>query len=265
MVSALFYCFMFTLCFPSCSCANILVNYARAEGHDLIVDCWRDMNELTEFKQSDSFSIKALSIFAKYVQGTSVEYFGGDLALREECCAYFSNRRQADDSVRLEDAISHFRWLFCACFNVLFDKVYVSFRQSSDYLAAFKLAKTRFNVVRYDDFDYFGALGTGACGIVVKCRKKSTGKVYAMKIQRKTAQFEQFETEPWRVEDEKVAHAWLKMQSRTSDGCSVLALMCYLTRCMSVSVNRVIIWLLSNLLKRASTLLDTMISITLVL
>jgi len=167
------------------------------------------MNELTEFKQSDSFSIKALSIFAKYVQGTSVEYFGGDLALREECCAYFSNRRQADDSVRLEDAISHFRWLFCACFNVLFDKVYVSFRQSSDYLAAFKLAKTRFNVVRYDDFDYFGALGTGACGIVVKCRKKSTGKVYAMKIQRKTAQFEQFETEPWRVEDEKVAHAWL--------------------------------------------------------
>lgn len=42
-----------------------------------------------------------------------------------------------------------------------------------------------YNKVRVNDFEYYDVLGKGGYGVVVECRKKSTGKRYAMKIQTK--------------------------------------------------------------------------------
>jgi serine/threonine protein kinase len=39
--------------------------------------------------------------------------------------------------------------------------------------------------VREKDFEYFHKLGEGGFGVVIQCRKKSTQKVYAMKVQKK--------------------------------------------------------------------------------
>jgi serine/threonine protein kinase len=49
-----------------------------------------------------------------------------------------------------------------------------------------------YNAVGVKDFDYFELLGKGAFGIVVKCRKKSTGRMYAMKIVGKQVLIESY-------------------------------------------------------------------------
>lgn len=48
----------------------------------------------------------------------------------------------------------------------------------------------KYNKIRLKDFDLFGMLGEGSFGIVVKCRKKTTGKMYAMKIMEKRSLLE---------------------------------------------------------------------------
>jgi hypothetical protein len=71
-------------------------------------------------------------------------------------------------------------------FDELFEELLFEFQKSQhyskmrDYLAAL-------NRVSPADFDFFGKLGSGAFGLVVSCRKRSTGAVYAMKIQPKAA------------------------------------------------------------------------------
>ena len=58
-----------------------------------------------------------------------------------------------------------------------------------------------------NDFEYIRKLGHGTYGIVVHCRKKSTGVDYAMKIQLKEALLKSFQDDPRRVEHEKRAAA----------------------------------------------------------
>lgn len=54
-----------------------------------------------------------------------------------------------------------------------------------------------------DDFDYIKKLGEGGFGLVVHCRKKSTQKHYAMKIQTKKGLLDCYSDDPWRADFEK--------------------------------------------------------------
>lgn len=65
----------------------------------------------------------------------------------------------------------------------------------------------KYNRVRVDDFEYFSKLGEGGFGFVVHCRKKSTQKHYAMKIQTKVGLLECFSDDMSRVDFEKQAFA----------------------------------------------------------
>lgn len=165
------------------------------------------MNDFTSFEGKGSFTKKCDDIFTKYVENVAEDYFSTDKVSRDECVAYFIERRSSKTSIKLEEGISQFRWLFCGCFLALYDRIYLNFRKSAKYISMYKMLKERYNSVVYSDFDYLGSLGAGAYGVVLKCRKRSTGVMYAMKLQRKVMQFEQYENEPWRVEDEKKCHA----------------------------------------------------------
>ena len=70
-----------------------------------------------------------------------------------------------------------------------------------------KQLQKRYNHVKLNDFEYFGKLGEGGFGFVVHCRKKSTGKHYAMKLQTKKGLLECFSDDPWRADFEKQAFA----------------------------------------------------------
>jgi len=71
-----------------------------------------------------------------------------------------------------------------ACFRKLYFELFLNFRNSEEYLALCEQLTSR-NVVGADDFDYFTTLGRGAFGMIFSCRRRSTGLMYAMKVQPK--------------------------------------------------------------------------------
>ena len=58
-----------------------------------------------------------------------------------------------------------------------------------------------------DDFEFFDNIGSGGFAEVYRVRKKTTGKFYAMKIQRKIDLVETFCDDPWRLNSEKTVFA----------------------------------------------------------
>ena len=66
------------------------------------------------------------------------------------------------------------------CLKELYDKAFVEYKKTSGYTYQMRNLNHQYNQVSVDDFDYMEALGSGGYGFVVHCRKKSTGKHYAM-------------------------------------------------------------------------------------
>jgi serine/threonine protein kinase len=64
--------------------------------------------------------------------------------------------------------------------------------------------------VKLTDFEYFNKLGEGGFGFVVHCKKKSTGRHYAMKIQTKIGLLDCYKEDPQKVNMEKDAFASLQ-------------------------------------------------------
>jgi serine/threonine protein kinase len=72
------------------------------------------------------------------------------------------------------------------------------------------MIKNKYNHVKLSDFEYYNKLGEGGFGFVLHCKKKSTGKHYAMKIQTKQGLLECYHDEPSKVLLEKDAFASLQ-------------------------------------------------------
>ena len=84
------------------------------------------------------------------------------------------------------------------CINTnLFDEVYniVTFIIKMDYYDKFKESKSCLKLVQYmsildrtcteNDFSFFRILGRGGFGVVYGCKRKDTGKIYAVKVMNK--------------------------------------------------------------------------------
>ena len=87
------------------------------------------------------------------------------------------------------------------CFLEIFSNIFSVYKKSSEYqncIASYENA----NSVSLDDFIYYDKLGEGGFGTVIKCRKKSTGRFYAMKIQTKKDLLRSFRDDPSRVDYE---------------------------------------------------------------
>lgn len=71
-------------------------------------------------------------------------------------------------------------------YQQLYDRLYNVVKDRDDFKAAVQVLKGKYNRISPDDFEYFSPkLGEGGFGSVVRCKKISTGQMYAMKIQRK--------------------------------------------------------------------------------
>jgi serine/threonine protein kinase len=73
---------------------------------------------------------------------------------------------------------------------------------SNNILSIFYFAaiKQKYNQIIPGDFEYYEKLGEGGFGAVVRCKKISTGKVYAMKIQRKVDLVAAYRSNPTRID-----------------------------------------------------------------
>ena len=89
----------------------------------------------------------------------------------------------------------------------MFKSTFLPFRKSEHYKAMKAEMNEIFNKVTADDFDLFEKLGEGGFAKVVRVRKKSTGKYYALKVQRKKDLVEMYLDDPTRLETEKTVFA----------------------------------------------------------
>lgn len=90
------------------------------------------------------------------------------------------------------------------CFDQIYTEIFADFKNSEAYqLMCNELQQT--NKVQPSDFDYFTKLGSGSFGCVFSCRKRSTGALYAMKVQPKAVLLHQLRQKPADVMVEMLA------------------------------------------------------------
>lgn len=192
------------------SCYQMIYSYAKQKKKKIIVSCWYDIQNL-KIIDNKYVRRKGLELYTKYIKRVPDDLYNL-LGLKEndkdknECVLFFEDENTQEINNR-NVIIKLFLWLQLKCFNVMYDQLYMQFKITSEYKQMSNMLKIKYNQVLSNDFDYISYLGTGAFGIVVKCRKISTGIYYAMKIQRKRAIIDCFEKEPWRTDDEKKAYA----------------------------------------------------------
>lgn len=93
------------------------------------------------------------------------------------------------------------------CFSEIHNNIYKPFKNTDAFQQLQLELQSHYNNVRVDDFEYMNKLGEGGFGFVVHCKKKSTLKHYAMKIQTKSGLLDCFSDDPRRVDFEKQAFA----------------------------------------------------------
>jgi serine/threonine protein kinase len=89
----------------------------------------------------------------------------------------------------------------------MYEFIYLPFKFSREFAELTENLKYKYNNVRPSHFEYYGKLGEGAFGFVIHCKKKSTGKHYAMKIQTKLGLLHNCRDDLAKVNLEKLACA----------------------------------------------------------
>lgn len=185
------------------SAQNAIARYAeQLKVLDLFM-CWIDVQEYKFIPTYGYRRSKAVHIFNKYIAVDAVLSVGGI---------------PDPERFRIRDAIElaktdpkildpHFYdKVQSICFKEMYHNIYLPFKNKKEYEILCTKLRDKYNRVQPDDFEYFTKLGDcNSHGFIVRCRKKSTGKYYAMKIQNKKELLLNFKEDMRQVDREKQA------------------------------------------------------------
>lgn len=166
--------------------------------------CW---TEIQEFKSITAAGLRystAMHLYHKYIKADAPANLG--LLSDEEIEEYTTEL----DSFKVDHALlesDFYVRLQSRCLMKVYENVYMPFTKTSAYNDLTLRLKKKYNRVRIKDFDFYEKLGQGGFGLVVHCRKITTGKHYAMKIQRKKGLMDCFKHDTGRLMFEKDALA----------------------------------------------------------
>ena len=183
---------------------NMLGRFAKKLNSLDIFMCWVDIQEFKSIPTEDYRRSKALHIYHKYIKSNAVLQIGG--LSQDEMDVYKDLIEKSKASKELLTE-SSFNQVQRRCFNEIYQNIYIPFKSTEAFKEMNSTVRQKYNNVKYEDFEYYRKLGEGGFGLVVHCKKKSTGKHYAMKIQTKRGLLECFNDDPWRVVFEKEAFA----------------------------------------------------------
>lgn len=183
---------------------NMLGRFAKKLNSLDIFMCWVDVQEFKSIPTEDYRRSKALHIYHKYIKPNAVLQVGG--LSQDEMDAY---KIMLDKSKINKELLSEssFDQVQRRCFKEIYQNIYISFKSSDAFKEMNSTVRQKYNNVKYEDFEYYRKLGEGGFGLVIHCKKKSTGKHYAMKIQTKKGLLDCFNDDPSRVVFEKQAFA----------------------------------------------------------
>lgn len=179
------------------------------------MDCWRDIQKIKSIVDPREGVLNAYLFYVDHIKGYPSDYEKITKRFDAECIEYFEsincNRISTDKALSIRKPIM--KRICCwhiLLFNKLYFTIYANFIVSSQYERLKKGIREAYNHVEADDFEYISEIGRGAFGVVVKCRKISTGRIFAMKIQSKKKLLEFHEENPWRAMDEMHVMAAIK-------------------------------------------------------
>lgn len=186
-----------------------LGNFAKEHEHVSYLMCWVDIEEFKSTRSIEHRRAAGQKIVHNYVKKRAPLYIN----ISKDLDLYFRDimkttlapspfvrpRGASDEGFTTSGSMAYaqhgrplilpasniFDPLQRICFVELYEKVFLPFKQETMYIDLRVGLKQKFNKVRPKDFEYFGCLGEGTFGVVIKCRKKSTGMLYAMKIMEK--------------------------------------------------------------------------------
>lgn len=98
-----------------------------------------------------------------------------------------------------EELESFYLALHLAAFDCVFTYIYKPFEADYEFERMCDSIRESYNNVSVDDFEYLTKIGEGGFGLIVHCRKRSTGRNFAMKIQPKAALLKHFRRTPFSV------------------------------------------------------------------
>jgi hypothetical protein len=171
----------------------------------LVLDIFMAWIDIQEFKLIPSSSSsyqrsKALHIYQKYIKEDAVLMVGVTTP-QERAKVNEELKASKDDSSLLSSTF--FDSIQTKCFLSMYHNIFLPFQSTKEFQVLTSQLKEKYNKVKISDFDYYGKLGEGGFGFVIHCRKKSTGKHYAMKIQTKIGLLDSFKDDPSKVNLEK--------------------------------------------------------------
>lgn len=105
------------------------------------------------------------------------------------------------DPTRVLDTLMH------KCLVAMNDCAFSEYKDTHMYTMSTRAVNQKFNHIDPDDFEYMELLGQGGYGFVIHCKKHTTGRHYAMKIQLKVGLLDTFYDDMSRVVQEKEALA----------------------------------------------------------
>eukprot|EP00607_Mallomonas_marina_P009580 CAMPEP_0182418880 /NCGR_PEP_ID=MMETSP1167-20130531/3258_1 /TAXON_ID=2988 /ORGANISM="Mallomonas Sp, Strain CCMP3275" /LENGTH=648 /DNA_ID=CAMNT_0024593337 /DNA_START=174 /DNA_END=2120 /DNA_ORIENTATION=- len=181
---------------------NYIGAYAKELQSQELFMCWVDVQEFKNIPTDSYRRSKGLHIYNKYIRTGAVLQLGYMDQQEEEHYKEILDQSKATGTPITKD---FFDKIQSKCFSEMYTNVFVQFKKSPKYAEMERDLKSAYNKVQLDDFDFLSKLGEGGFGLVVHCRKRSTGRHYAMKIQTKKGLLECFADDPSRVAYEKNA------------------------------------------------------------
>jgi serine/threonine protein kinase len=186
---------------------NALGKFANSIGVLDSFMCWVDIQEYKSIPTEGYRSSKAIHIYHKYIKQGAVLFVNvlSDNELRYYN-DFFGNKMGVVEHPN-ELRPDYFNMLQLKCFSKMYDNIYLPFKETPEFTKLNERLRKRYNLVRMNHFEYFEKLGEGSFGFVVHCKKKSTGKHYAMKIQTKIGMLKFYKSDMTRANLEKMACA----------------------------------------------------------
>lgn len=183
---------------------NMLGRFAKKLNALDIFMCWVDIQEYKSIPTEDYRRSKALHIYHKYIKLNAVLQVGGLSQNEMDSYKDMIEKSKTNRESLTETSFNHVQR---RCFKEIYQNIYIPFKNTETFKEMNSTVRRKYNNVKFEDFEYYRKLGEGGFGLVVHCKKKSTGRHYAMKLQTKKGLLDCFNDDPWRVVFEKQAFA----------------------------------------------------------
>lgn len=177
---------------------------AKGMGFSSYFMCWCDIQEFKMIPSESYRRSKALHIYHKYIKSSAVLSLK---VLNDEQRRLYKEQIDAskEDEVSLKETF--YNELQYQCFLQILENIFVPFKATPKYDELQSHLQKKYNRVKMSHFVFYDVIGEGGFGLVLHCKKKSTGKHYAMKLQTKCGLLRQYKNQPEKVYTERMAYA----------------------------------------------------------